>query len=81
MVCSSSKHHDVTVPKSRVDPKDPHRALYDIDDQTTIFQLGEWYHGYSPDIFSIFQTTASIPSVYLSLQYVHYSLNRNEQHL
>lgn len=44
-----------------VDPKDPHLHLYDVDDDSTIFQLGEWYHGFSTDDFNIFQATGSIP--------------------
>ncbi|KAK0451502.1 laccase [Armillaria borealis] len=34
---------------------------YDVDDDSTIFQLGEWYHGFSSDDFNIFQATGSIP--------------------
>ncbi|KAG6909504.1 hypothetical protein DXG01_017061 [Tephrocybe rancida] len=26
------------------DPADPHRSLYDIDDETTIITLSDWYH-------------------------------------
>ncbi|KAG7451504.1 laccase [Guyanagaster necrorhizus] len=43
------------------DPEDPHLNLYDVDDDSTIFQLGEWYHGFSTDDFNIFQETGSIP--------------------
>ncbi|KAK0500038.1 Cu-oxidase-domain-containing protein [Armillaria luteobubalina] len=43
------------------DPKDPHLHLYDVDNNSTIFQLGEWYHGFSTDDFAIFQATGSIP--------------------
>ncbi|KAJ7108369.1 yellow laccase [Mycena crocata] len=30
------------------DPKDPHKHLYDIDDETTIISLADWYHYPSP---------------------------------
>ncbi|KAF5316706.1 hypothetical protein D9619_006803 [Psilocybe cf. subviscida] len=30
------------------DPADPHRALYDIDDDNTIITLADWYHVPSP---------------------------------
>jgi iron transport multicopper oxidase len=26
------------------DPDDPLKDLYDVDDETTIIQLGDWYH-------------------------------------
>ncbi|KAI0072148.1 laccase [Panus rudis PR-1116 ss-1] len=26
------------------DPLDPHRALYDIDDESTVLTVGDWYH-------------------------------------
>ncbi|TFK34058.1 laccase [Crucibulum laeve] len=30
------------------DPKDPHRLLYDIDDESTIITLADWYHTPAP---------------------------------
>ncbi|KAJ6492648.1 laccase [Mycena vulgaris] len=27
------------------DPEDPHLALYDVDDETTVITLADWYHG------------------------------------
>ncbi|KAH9963713.1 Cupredoxin [Lactifluus volemus] len=30
------------------DPNDPHRGLYDIDNEGTIITLGDWYHNSSP---------------------------------
>jgi iron transport multicopper oxidase len=27
-----------------VDPNDPQKSLYDVDDASTIIQLGDWYH-------------------------------------
>ena len=26
------------------DPDDPHASLYDVDDETTVITLSEWYH-------------------------------------
>ncbi|KAJ7575507.1 laccase subfamily 2 [Mycena floridula] len=43
------------------DPKDPHAALYQIDDASTIIQLGEWYEDHSPSIISRFINGATIP--------------------
>ena len=30
------------------DPDDPNKSLYDVDDETTIISLGDWYHFNSP---------------------------------
>ncbi|KZV72897.1 multicopper oxidase [Peniophora sp. CONT] len=30
------------------DPNDPHKSLYDVDDESTIITLGDWYHFNSP---------------------------------
>ncbi|KAJ7826775.1 yellow laccase [Mycena olivaceomarginata] len=42
------------------DPKDPNKALYDIDDETTIITLGEPYHGPA-------QTLGAIPTLISTL--------------
>nr|BAI66144.1 laccase [Pleurotus salmoneostramineus] len=34
------------------DPEDPHADLYDVDDESTILTLGDWYHLPSPEIHS-----------------------------
>ncbi|EIM88774.1 laccase [Stereum hirsutum FP-91666 SS1] len=31
------------------DPDDPYLDLYDVDDETTIITLADWYHVYAPD--------------------------------
>ncbi|EIM87797.1 laccase T2 copper depleted [Stereum hirsutum FP-91666 SS1] len=31
------------------DPNDPHASLYDVDDDTTILTLADWYHVFAPD--------------------------------
>lgn len=31
------------------DPDDPHASLYDVDDDTTILTLADWYHVFAPD--------------------------------
>ena len=33
---------------SLIDPKDPHKSLYDVDDESTIISLSDWYHFASP---------------------------------
>ncbi|KAG8686323.1 hypothetical protein FRC09_014200, partial [Ceratobasidium sp. 395] len=30
------------------DPNDPHKALYDVDDESTVIQLSDWYHKPAP---------------------------------
>ncbi|KAF9037405.1 laccase [Hymenopellis radicata] len=42
------------------DPEDPHLDLYDVDDESTIIQLGEWYHGPSPPDMQSFRETGHI---------------------
>ncbi|PPQ88840.1 hypothetical protein CVT25_010439 [Psilocybe cyanescens] len=32
------------------DPDDPHKTLYDVDDETTVVTLGDWYHTPSPSL-------------------------------
>ncbi|KAJ3505082.1 hypothetical protein NLJ89_g7603 [Agrocybe chaxingu] len=32
------------------DPKDPHRLLYDVDDESTIITLSDWYHFPAPSL-------------------------------
>ncbi|KDR65780.1 hypothetical protein GALMADRAFT_148428 [Galerina marginata CBS 339.88] len=32
------------------DPDDPHKTLYDVDDETTVLTLGDWYHYPSPSL-------------------------------
>ncbi|KAJ6511592.1 yellow laccase [Mycena vitilis] len=32
------------------DPNDPHKSLYDVDDETTVLTLADWYHLPSPDL-------------------------------
>lgn len=34
------------------DPKDPHRRLYDVDDEKTVLILGDWYHTSSKAILA-----------------------------
>ncbi|OAX34405.1 laccase [Rhizopogon vinicolor AM-OR11-026] len=35
------------------DPEDPHRGLYDVDDETTIITLSDWYHDPSTQLNKI----------------------------
>ncbi|KAF8903987.1 Cupredoxin [Mucidula mucida] len=42
------------------DPDDHHRDLYDVYDESTIIQLGEWYHGPSPADMESFRETGHI---------------------
>jgi iron transport multicopper oxidase len=32
------------------DPNDPHASLYDVDDDTTVITLADWYHAVAPTI-------------------------------
>nr|AAZ06799.1 laccase [Halocyphina villosa] len=32
------------------DPLDPYRLLYDVDDESTVITLADWYHSYAEDI-------------------------------
>ncbi|EIN05369.1 laccase 1 [Punctularia strigosozonata HHB-11173 SS5] len=32
------------------DPNDPHASLYDVDDDTTVITLADWYHALAPTI-------------------------------
>ncbi|GLB38077.1 putative multicopper oxidase family protein [Lyophyllum shimeji] len=34
------------------DDNDPHRGLYDVDDENTVLTVGEWYHTPSPSILT-----------------------------
>ncbi|GJJ09803.1 hypothetical protein Clacol_004027 [Clathrus columnatus] len=34
----------LNVPLLRNDPEDPHLDLYDVDDETTVISLSDWYH-------------------------------------
>ncbi len=31
-----------------VDPEDPHLSLYDVDDESTVITLADWYHPVRP---------------------------------
>ena len=33
------------------DPDDPYADLYDVDDETTVITLSDWYHEVSPELF------------------------------
>ncbi|KAF8075336.1 laccase [Lyophyllum atratum] len=37
------------------DPLDPHRLLYDVDDESTIITLADWYHVIAPDALQVGQ--------------------------
>ncbi|CAE6464747.1 unnamed protein product [Rhizoctonia solani] len=39
--------HDVSL---HLDPEDPHKALYDVDDENTIIVLEDWYHTPAPQL-------------------------------
>ncbi|KAL0954254.1 hypothetical protein HGRIS_005382 [Hohenbuehelia grisea] len=32
------------------DPKDPHKSRYDVDDESTVLSIGDWYHRPSPQV-------------------------------
>ncbi|TEB06246.1 Cupredoxin [Coprinellus micaceus] len=35
------------------DPNDPHRHLYDVDDDSTVLTVGDWYHGPAPSLSAV----------------------------
>nr|Q02079.1 RecName: Full=Laccase-3; AltName: Full=Benzenediol:oxygen oxidoreductase 3; AltName: Full=Diphenol oxidase 3; AltName: Full=Urishiol oxidase 3; Flags: Precursor [Thanatephorus cucumeris]CAA90942.1 laccase [Thanatephorus cucumeris] len=43
------------------DPKDPHRRLYDIDDEKTVLIIGDWYHTSSKAILATGNITLQQP--------------------
>ncbi|KAF7760657.1 CAZyme family AA1 [Agaricus bisporus var. burnettii] len=43
------------------DPEDPLKHLYDVDDETTVITLAEWYHLLAPDINNEFFSSGIIP--------------------
>ncbi|KAF8893244.1 laccase [Mucidula mucida] len=43
------------------DPNDPLKDLYDVDDESTIITLADWYHVFAPDGQNDFFKTGSVP--------------------
>ncbi|QRW22763.1 Multicopper oxidase [Rhizoctonia solani] len=43
------------------DPKDPHRHLYDVDDEKTVLIIGDWYHSSSKEILESRNITRQRP--------------------
>ncbi|KAF5339947.1 hypothetical protein D9758_016762 [Tetrapyrgos nigripes] len=43
------------------DPHDPLRHLYDVDDDSTIITLADWYHDFAPDAQDRFFQTGTVP--------------------
>jgi iron transport multicopper oxidase len=46
-----------------IDPDDPLKDLYDVDDEGTVITLAEWYHEFAPDNNNNFLTTGVVPYV------------------
>ncbi|KAL0569009.1 laccase, multicopper oxidase, benzenediol:oxygen oxidorectuctase [Marasmius crinis-equi] len=44
-----------------VDPDDPLKDLYDVDDESTIITLADWYHEVAPDAQNDFFKTGIVP--------------------
>ncbi|THU89658.1 laccase2 [Dendrothele bispora CBS 962.96] len=44
------------------DPDDPHKDLYDVDDESTIITLADWYHDPAPAAQDEFFETLSVPT-------------------
>ncbi|KAJ7642016.1 laccase [Roridomyces roridus] len=42
------------------DPEDPLKSLYDVDDETTVISLGDWYHYPSPSAPSNAQANSTV---------------------
>lgn len=43
------------------DPDDPHKDLYDVDDESTIIQLADWWHNASLGLLATYTATGLIP--------------------
>ncbi|GLB33193.1 putative multicopper oxidase [Lyophyllum shimeji] len=43
------------------DPQDPMRNLYDVDDQTTIWQVGDWWHNATIGLLAHYVATGIVP--------------------
>ncbi|KAH8111779.1 laccase [Phellopilus nigrolimitatus] len=44
------------------DPNDPHKDLYDVDDETTVITLADWYHSVAPSLFPNLGNVDPIPN-------------------
>ncbi|CAE7186060.1 unnamed protein product [Rhizoctonia solani] len=44
-----------------IDPQDPHRQLYDVDDDKTVLVIGDWYHDSSKNILESRNRTRQQP--------------------
>ncbi|KAF9031294.1 laccase 1 [Panaeolus papilionaceus] len=42
------------------DPQDPHLALYDFDDESTVITLGDWYHVVAPQAGAVPRPAATL---------------------
>ncbi|GLB40419.1 putative multicopper oxidase family protein [Lyophyllum shimeji] len=43
------------------DPDDPHRSLYDVDDLTTLLQLGDWWQNSTLPLLAGYEATGIVP--------------------
>ncbi|KAI0030477.1 Cu-oxidase-domain-containing protein [Vararia minispora EC-137] len=43
------------------DPQDPYRHLYDVDDSSTIVQLGDWWQNTSTSLLAGYEATGVVP--------------------
>ncbi|KAG8736454.1 hypothetical protein FRC10_009310 [Ceratobasidium sp. 414] len=43
------------------DPNDPHKALYDVDDASTVIQLSDWYHTPAPTLVDAYFQSGAEP--------------------
>ncbi|KAG9119655.1 laccase, partial [Ceratobasidium sp. 392] len=41
------------------DPQDPHKDLYDVDDESTVITLADWYHNPAPALQAQFLSTSN----------------------
>ncbi|KAH8110523.1 Cu-oxidase-domain-containing protein [Phellopilus nigrolimitatus] len=44
------------------DPNDPHKDLYDVDDETTVITLADWYHSVAPSLFPNLGNVDPVPN-------------------
>ncbi|KAF5375692.1 hypothetical protein D9615_009386 [Tricholomella constricta] len=61
MVHSRSSVHYYSSSRSYTDPFDPHRNLYDVDDLSTLLQLGDWWQIPSVTLLTGYEGTGIVP--------------------
>lgn len=60
---SASESENIRSPHFALDPNDPMKHMYDVDDESTVITLAEWYHNVAPAIDKQILATHEIPYV------------------